>query len=57
MEEFRAHSGLERCGARFDESQAEVNVAEQLSFVGLRKGGSGAKLGRSPDVVQDRSGQ
>jgi hypothetical protein len=55
VQQLRAHSGFECCGTRLDQPQTEVDVAEQLSLVGLRKGRSGTKLRCPADVMEDRS--
>lgn len=57
VQQLGAHFGFEGGGSFLDQSQAEVDVAEQPPFLGLTEGGPSLELERAPEVVQQRGRQ
>src|SRR6266516_7377600 len=57
VQQLCPHLRFERRGAGLDESQAEVDVTEEATLLGLAKGRPGGELGGASDVVQQRSCQ
>ena len=54
VEELRRASAARPARALLDETQAEVDVAEQTALVGLAEGRALRQLARPPDVVEER---
>ena len=57
VQELAPDVGVELACPLLDQPQAEVNVAEQTTLLGLAKRRSAAQLARSPDIVQQRRRQ
>ena len=57
VEQFRAGVGLQAVGSFLHQAQAEVNVSQQASFLGLREPGAVLRFPGPADVVQERSCQ
>ena len=56
VQELGPNRGIELGGSLLDQSQAEVDVTEQASFLGRAKRRPATELERATDVVQERSG-
>jgi len=54
MEELGGDIGRQCCGARLDQTEAEVDVAEESSLLGLAEGRATAELDRTSNVVEQR---
>jgi hypothetical protein len=57
VQQLGASAGLERRGTVLDQSQPEVDVAEQSAFVGGPERRSAAELSHAADVVHERRGE
>jgi uncharacterized protein (DUF1015 family) len=56
VEELRAHLGREACRPFLDQTQPEMDVAEEAPLVGGPERGAAAELDRATDVVEERGG-
>jgi uncharacterized protein (DUF1015 family) len=54
VQELGANSGLEWCGALFDQAQPKMDVAEQPTLIGRSEDRSPGQLDRSAHVVEQR---
>jgi ribosomal protein S18 acetylase RimI-like enzyme len=57
MQELRSHVGVQRRSTLLDQAQAQVDVAEEASFLGRPKRRRSPQLADPTDVVQQRRGE